>query len=96
MTRRLQISLSDRQYDVLNGEANRTGLSMAELVRRLVDRAWTPGRRPKVNGFEVSVSVWKRPDAAVVGRRPGKPLDQGEATPTLRRAQRRRAPRPPT
>jgi hypothetical protein len=96
MTRRLQISLTDRQYDVLNGEANRTGLSMAELVRRLVDRAWTPGRRPKVNGFEVSVGLWKQPDAAVVGRRPGKPLDAGEATPTLRRAQRLRAPRPPT
>jgi hypothetical protein len=96
MTRRLQISLSDRQYDLLNGEANRTGLSMAELLRRLVDRAWTPGRLPKVNGFEVSLGVWKRPDAAVVGRRPGKRLDQGEPTPTLQRARRRRAPRPPT
>src|SRR5579871_503178 len=96
VTRRLQISLTDRQYHVLNGEANRTGLSMAELLRRLVDRAWTPGRRPNVHGFEVSVGVWKRPDAAVVGRRPGKSLEQGETRPTLRRAQRRRAPRPPT
>jgi hypothetical protein len=96
MTRRLQISITDQQYDLLNAEANRTGLSMAELLRRLVDRAWTPGRRPNVNGFELSVGVWKRPDAAVVGRRPGKLLDAGEATPTLRRAQRRRAPRPPT
>ncbi len=96
MTRRLQISLTERQYDVLNGEANRTGLSMAELIRRLVDRAWTPGKRPRVNGFELSVGVWTRPDAAIVGRRPGIPLEDGEATPTLRRARRRRAPRPPT
>jgi hypothetical protein len=96
MTRRLQISISDRQYQVLNGEANRTGLSMAELIRRLVDRALTPGSRRNLNGFEVSVGVWKRPDAAVAGRRPGILLEKGEATPTLRRARTRRAPRPPT
>ena len=95
MTRRLQISLTDRQYDVLNREANRTGLSMAELLRRLVDRAWTPGSRPKVGGFEVSVGVWKKPDAAIAGRRPGIPLAEGEVTPTLRRARPRRGPPPP-
>jgi hypothetical protein len=71
MTHRLQISITDAQYLALNAEANRTGLSIAELIRRLVDRAWRPEARPRAQGYELSVGLWKRPDAAVVGRRPG-------------------------
>jgi hypothetical protein len=74
MSRRLQITLSERQYAILNDEANRTSVSMAELIRRLVDRALRPDARPQVAGFEVSLGLWKLPDAAVVGRRPGPEL----------------------
>jgi hypothetical protein len=67
----MQISLTERQYEVLNDEAHRTGLSIAELVRRAIDRAYRPDARPRAGGLELSVGVWRRPDAAVTGRRPG-------------------------
>jgi hypothetical protein len=71
LSRRLQITLSEMQFEILNEEANRTGLSMAELLRRLIDRAWRPDARPQVGGFELSLGLWRRPDAAVAARRPG-------------------------
>ena len=40
MAHRMQITLDDRQYDRLRREAERTGASIAELVRRAVDRAY--------------------------------------------------------
>jgi hypothetical protein len=74
MSRRTQITLSDRQHAFLIGESLRTGLSLAELVRRAVDGTYRPHVRPRVPGFELSVGVWTRPDAAVVGRRRSKLL----------------------
>jgi hypothetical protein len=67
----MQISLTERQYEVLDAEAWRTGLPIAELVRRAVDRAYRPDERPRAGGLEVSVGLWRRPDAAITGRRPG-------------------------
>ena len=69
MSRRTQITFSDRQHNFLLAESERTGLSAAELVRRAVDVTYRPETREKTGGFEVSFGVWKRPDAAVVGRR---------------------------
>jgi hypothetical protein len=69
VSRRTQITLTDRQHARLRDEATRTGLSLAELVRRAVDHVYRPNARPTVQGFEVSVGLWRRPDAAVVGRR---------------------------
>lgn len=69
MSRRTQFTLTDRQHGFLVDESNRTGLSMAELVRRAIDRVYRPFSRPSVRGVEVSVGVWRRPDAAVAGRR---------------------------
>jgi hypothetical protein len=69
MGRRTQITLTDRQHALLHDEAGRTGLSLAELVRRAVDGTYRPHSRPTVGGFELSVGVWRRPDAAVTGRR---------------------------
>jgi hypothetical protein len=69
MGRRMQITLTDRQHAFLKGEAGRTGLSMAELIRRSVDSTYRPFARPTVGGFELSVGMWRRPDAAVAGRR---------------------------
>ena len=45
------------------------GALLSELVRRAVDRTYRPHSRPAVGGFELSVGVWRRPDAAVAGRR---------------------------
>jgi len=69
MSRKTQITLEDAQHELLKAEAALAGVSMAELVRRAVDQAYRPWVRPNVNGFELSLALWKRPDAAVVGRR---------------------------
>ena len=69
MSRRTQITFTDRQHAFLRDESWRTGLPMAELVRRAVDRTYRPHVPRKVKGMEISVGVWRRPDAAVVGRR---------------------------
>ena len=63
------MTLSDRQHAFLIGESVRTGLSLAELVRRAIDGAYRPHSRTLVPGFELSLGLWRRPDAAVVGRR---------------------------
>jgi hypothetical protein len=47
---------------------------MAELVRRALDRVYRPDVRPRVQGYEISAGWWRRPDAAIVGRRPGRRL----------------------
>ncbi len=70
VSRRTQITLSDRQHAFLLSESERTGLPLAELVRRALDATYRPYARRRVRGFELSVGVWERPDAAVVGRRP--------------------------
>ena len=78
MSRRTQVTLTDRQHSYLVGEALRTGLSLAELVRRAVDRTYRPELRPKLGGIEVSLGLWRRPDAAVAGRRPEPPSLRAE------------------
>ena len=69
MSRRTQLTLTDRQHAFLVDESFRTGLPMAELVRRAIDRVYRPHSRPGVRGVEVSVGVWRRPAAAMAGRR---------------------------
>ena len=70
MGRRTQVTLTDRQRAFLADEADRTGLSMAELVRRAIDMTYRPYSRPKLRGYELSFGVWRGPDAALAGRRP--------------------------
>jgi len=43
MSHRLQITLSNNQYAFLNSEADRSSVSMAELVRRALDTVFGPG-----------------------------------------------------
>ena len=74
MGRRTQITLTDRQHEFLRDESWRTGLPIAELIRRAVDSTYRPHARPRVRGMEISLGVWSRPDAAVVGRR-GRRID---------------------
>ena len=82
MSRRTQITLTDGQHALLVHEANRSGLSMAELVRRAVDRTFRPAHRPTVRGFELSLGLWREIDAGLVARRvtPRRPRlqDDGE------------------
>jgi hypothetical protein len=70
MSRRTQITLTDRQHAFLRHESERTGLPLAELVRRAVDSVYRPHSRPRLRGVELSLGLWRRPDAAVIGRRP--------------------------
>jgi len=71
MSKRFNLHLEDGQYAALTAESARSSVSVAELIRRAIDRTFEldPSRRAK--GVELSVAVWRRPDAAVVGRRPG-------------------------
>ena len=67
--KRTHIMLTDRQSAFLADESLRTGLSKGELVRRAVDGVYRPYERPRLGGFELSLGVWRRPDAAIAGRR---------------------------
>jgi hypothetical protein len=69
MSRRTQITLKDRQHRLLLEESVRTGLPMAELIRRAVDSVYRAASRPKIGGFHFSAGVWRDADAALVGRR---------------------------
>jgi hypothetical protein len=73
MSRRTHVTLSDRQHAFLADEADRTGLSVAELVRRAIDYAYRPDARPRLRGFEISLGAWRKPDGvAAIGRRTGR------------------------
>jgi len=63
--------LEPEQFAFLAGEAERTGLSRSELVRRAIDDAYRPEARRRVAGFDVGIGIWRAPDAAVAGRRLG-------------------------
>ena len=63
------MTLTDEQYEFLRRESSLTGLSVAELVRRALDAQYRASDRPRVRGWDLRVGVWRRPDAAVVGRR---------------------------
>jgi hypothetical protein len=71
MSHRTHVTLTDAQRDFLFAESARTGLPVAELIRRAIDGTYRPNERPRVRGFEASLGFWRRPDAAVAGRRAG-------------------------
>jgi hypothetical protein len=71
--RRIQINVTDRQLQTLRVESDRTGLPVSELIRRAIDATFRPGTRVRLRGLEISVGVFRQPDAAVAGRRrPGR------------------------
>jgi hypothetical protein len=57
------------QHATLLEESARSGLPMAELIRRALDAAYDPRRRHAARGVEVSIGIWRRLDAAATGRR---------------------------
>ena len=71
MGTRFNMILEDRQYAFLTAESERLSVSVAELIRRSVDSTFGLVEDRRTPGLEVSIGVWRRPDAAVVGRRPG-------------------------
>ena len=68
MSSRVHFTLTDGQYLWLAEESVRTGLSMAELVRRALDATYRPWLRPAVRGFSVNLGLTRGPDPAVIGR----------------------------
>ncbi|HZT91547.1 MAG TPA: hypothetical protein VFA05_05850 [Gaiellaceae bacterium] len=68
MSRRLQILLAPDQYAFLAREADRSSVSMGELIRRAIDTVYAPA------GSQV-LSVIRH----VPGRRAGKPFARYEA-----------------
>ncbi len=59
MTHRTQITLNDDQYRMLQAISDETGLSMSELVRRALDRAYVAR---DLAAIEQSFGVWKDRD----------------------------------
>lgn len=62
MSHRTQITLSDAQYDALKRESERTGLGLAELVRRALTASY---RVPSEDAaaLEASFGAWEeRPE----------------------------------
>ena len=65
MSRRTQITLTDEQYERLQSMVERTGLSMAELIRRAVDDAYRDREADiarRLAGLEASFGAWSHRD----------------------------------
>jgi hypothetical protein len=60
MTHRTQITLTDEQYELLLEESHRTGVALAELVRRAVDRTYRK-RSPEdvIRALDASFGLWR-------------------------------------
>jgi hypothetical protein len=71
MATRFHVTLEDHQYRFLTEESGRLSVSVAELIRRAVDSTFALDPARRTPGVEVSFGVWRRPDAAVAGRRAG-------------------------
>jgi hypothetical protein len=71
MSHRLQITISDQQYEYLDAEADRSSLSMAELVRRAVDTTYALAGPPRVTVIEYALGrrAGRRVDAEGPGHR---------------------------
>jgi hypothetical protein len=68
VSRKTQITLTDRQHQLLVEESVRTSVSMAELVRRAIDATYRPLTRPVVRGYHFNVGVHRAVDPATIGR----------------------------
>ena len=63
MSRRAQVIFTDDQYARLQDEARRTGLSLAELVRRAIDKIY--GQSPtgdRTEALKESFGAWEDRD----------------------------------
>jgi len=62
VSRRTQLTFTDRQHAFLLQESLRSGRSMAEIVRRLVDAHLRENARWTLFGYELEAVVRRRPD----------------------------------
>ena len=63
MSHRTQITLTDEQYALLRDESRRTGVGLAELVRRAVDRSYgLPTTEERLKALRDSFGAWKDRD----------------------------------
>ncbi|MDP8931389.1 MAG: ribbon-helix-helix domain-containing protein [Actinomycetota bacterium] len=59
MSHRTQITLTDAQYERLRAESERTGVGLAELVRRALDRSYGLTQHDTLRaGLEDSFGSW--------------------------------------
>jgi hypothetical protein len=59
MTHRTQITLEDEQYIRLVAESEQSGLSLAELIRRAVDRVYGDrSTAERLRALDVSFHAW--------------------------------------
>jgi hypothetical protein len=59
MTHRTQITLTDEQYERLRDESRRSGLGLAELVRRAIDRVYGSIRPEEtLRALDASFGSW--------------------------------------
>ncbi|MCR1785204.1 ribbon-helix-helix protein, CopG family [Nocardioides carbamazepini] len=66
MSHRTQITLEDEQYARLRKEAARTGLGLAELVRRAIDEVYGSNTvADRLHRLEISFGAWARVDLAL-------------------------------
>jgi hypothetical protein len=65
MARRLHVTISEEQYAYLDEEADRSSLSIAELVRRALDTTYALAGPARVTVIEHTL-----------GRRPGRSVDR--------------------
>lgn len=64
MSHRFQVVLSEEQYVFLDGEADRSSVSIAELIRRAIDTTYGIAGEDRVH------FVWH-----TLGRRSGRPFE---------------------
>ena len=56
----MQITLDDRQYERLRREAERTGASIAELIRRSIDQTLpAQTRQERLSHLRASFGAWR-------------------------------------
>ena len=59
MSHRTQITLTDQQYERLREESRRSGLGLAELVRRALDRSYGTSDGPAMRrALDASFASW--------------------------------------
>ena len=61
MAHRTQITLDDRQYERLRQESERSGASLAELIRRAIDRTYgiQGSVEDKLRAIDETAGAWK-------------------------------------
>jgi hypothetical protein len=75
VSRRLQITVSERQYERLRELSERSSVSVAELIRRAIDIRYAGQGRVRAAGVDVTLGVWRPNGVPVAGRRAGVRLD---------------------